>query len=102
MRISANKNQVTVDALSLNGQYILALLKNALKEKSTLSVERAEQCVFTFASSSFPQDEESKLKAASVFDVLRFFLANSVAKEANAIFVGGLFAYDLDLNPYLI
>ncbi|MCW1000648.1 hypothetical protein OJ918_12200, partial [Streptococcus anginosus] len=40
LRISANKNQVTVDALSLNGQYILALLKNALKEKSTLSVER--------------------------------------------------------------
>lgn len=95
LRISANKNQVTVDALSLNGQYILALLKNALKEKSTLSVERAEQCVFTFASSSFPQDEESKLKAASVFDVLRFFLANSAAKEANAVFVGGLFAYDL-------
>ncbi|NBL92168.1 anthranilate synthase component 1 [Proteus sp. G2675] len=95
LRISANKNQVTVDALSLNGQHILALLKNALKEKSTLSIERAEQCVFTFASSSFPQDEESKLKAASVFDVLRFFLANSAAKEANAIFVGGLFAYDL-------
>lgn len=34
LRISANKNQVTVDALSLNGQYILALLKNALKEKA--------------------------------------------------------------------
>lgn len=95
LRISAVKNQVTIDALSVNGQALFSALKIALKEKAVLMQESDKQCVFTFSAPAQDIDEESKLKSASVFDALRFFLANKDTKDANAIFVGGLFAYDL-------
>ncbi|MEQ4794630.1 anthranilate synthase component I, partial [Klebsiella variicola subsp. variicola] len=87
--------QVTIDALSVNGQALLPALKIALKEKADLTLESDKQCVFTFASPSQEIDEESKLKSASIFDALRFFLGDKETKDANFIFVGGLFAYDL-------
>lgn len=95
LRISAVKNQVTIDALSINGQALLPILKIALKEKAILNFDTPSQCVFTFSAPNQDIDEESKLKSASVFDVLRFFLGNSAEKERDALFLGGLFAYDL-------
>ncbi|QAV24529.1 anthranilate synthase component 1 [Proteus hauseri] len=95
LRISALKNQVTIDALTVNGQALLPGIKIALKEQATLISETVQQCVFTFSATQQNIDEESKLKSASVFDALRFFLSNSNANDAQFIFVGGLFAYDL-------
>ncbi|MBN6176280.1 anthranilate synthase component I, partial [Escherichia coli] len=40
LHINANKNQVTVNTLTKNNQYILGLLNYPLKAKRTLSVER--------------------------------------------------------------
>ncbi|MEQ4923506.1 anthranilate synthase component 1 [Proteus hauseri] len=95
LRISALKNQVTIDALTANGQALLPAIKIALKEQATLTSESAQQCIFTFSAAKQDIDEESKLKSASVFDALRFFLGNSNAKDAHFVFIGGLFAYDL-------
>ncbi|RZH69805.1 anthranilate synthase component I, partial [Staphylococcus aureus] len=39
LRISAVKNQVTIDTLSVNGQALLPALKIALKEKAFLTQE---------------------------------------------------------------
>lgn len=95
LRISALKNQVTVEALSANGQALLSVLKTALKGKASLTLETAKQCIFAFSAPEQEIDEESKLKSNSVFDPLRFFLMDNETKDSHFIFLGGLFAYDL-------
>lgn len=95
LRISAVKNAVTIDALSTNGQALLPVLKSALKEKATLSVDTKKQCVFTFLPPNQLLDEESKLASATVFDALRCFLMQRLTPESQYLLLGGLFAYDL-------
>ncbi|AOM40114.1 anthranilate synthase component 1 [Xenorhabdus hominickii] len=95
MRIIANERQVTFEALTENGRNLLPILTHLLSEKAELSVEshviRAQ-----FPATEHNLDEDSRLKLDSVFDALRALTAlASFSESPDAIFVGGLFSYDL-------
>ncbi len=96
LRISALGNCVTVQALSDNGRALLPLLDEALPAEIK-NESRPDGRVLTFTTTHDQQDEDSRLRALSVFDALRVIpqLVNSPADEREAVFVGGLFAYDL-------
>ncbi|CDL80643.1 anthranilate synthase component 1 [Xenorhabdus szentirmaii] len=95
MRITANGRQVTFEALTGNGQNLLPVLADLLSEKARLEVEsriiRAQ-----FPTTEHNLDEDNRLKSNSVFDALRALTTlSSFSKSPDAIFVGGLFSYDL-------
>ncbi|WP_394547240.1 anthranilate synthase component 1 [Pantoea ananatis] len=96
LRISALGNHVTFQALSDNGRALLTLLDDALPS-DILNEPRPDGRVLTFPAPQDQQDEDSRLRALSVFDALRLIpqLVNSPSEEREAVFVGGLFAYDL-------
>lgn len=96
LRISALGNRVTFQALSDNGRALLTLLDDALPS-DILNEPRPDGRVLTFPAPQDQQDEDSRLRALSVFDALRLIpqLVNSPSEEREAVFVGGLFAYDL-------
>ena len=96
LRISALGNRVTFQALSDNGRALLPLLDDALPS-DILNEPRPDGRVLTFPAPQDQQDEDSRLRALSVFDALRLIpqLVNSPSEEREAVFVGGLFAYDL-------
>ncbi|WP_340616934.1 anthranilate synthase component 1 [Xenorhabdus entomophaga] len=95
MRITANKRQVTFEALTKNGQNLLPILADLLSEKARLSVE-SQTIRAKFPATEQNLDEDSRLKSDSVFDALRALAAlASFSESPEAIFVGGLFAYDL-------
>ena len=96
LRISALGNVVTVQAMSANGKSVLPLLCDQLPSAAQTTIA-PDQLIITFSSASSLQDEDSRLKSASVFDVLRLIptlLAQS-DQQRHALFLGGLFAYDL-------
>ncbi|PHM74176.1 anthranilate synthase component I [Xenorhabdus kozodoii] len=95
MRITANGHQITFEALTKNGQNLLPILADLLSDKAQLDVEpqvmRAQ-----FPAIEHNLDEDSRLKSDSVFDALRTLTTlGSFSTSPDAIFVGGLFAYDL-------
>lgn len=96
LRISALGQQVTVQALSENGRALLPMLDAALPD-DVINTVRPDGRELTFIENTAVQDEDSRLKATSVFDVLRLIphLVNSPEEERQAMFLGGLFAYDL-------
>lgn len=96
LRISALGNRVTLQALSDNGRALLPLLDDALPSE-IINEPRPDGRVLTFTPVQDQQDEDSRLRALSVFDALRLIpqLVNSPSEEREAVFVGGLFAYDL-------
>ena len=105
LRISALGNVVTLQALSENGRALLPLLDEALPPEVRIAV-RPEGRELHFTPVEGLHDEDSRLKALSVFDALRLIphLVNSPAEEREAMLLGGLFAYDLvagfeDLPP---
>ncbi|ETS30641.1 anthranilate synthase component I [Photorhabdus temperata] len=104
LRISANSNQVTFDALTENGRDLLPILVK--KFPSNVQSEMTHdslQLIFPPINHTMI-DEDSRLKAISVFDALRALLSLaelpsqyelSSQDNAEAIFIGGLFSYDL-------
>ncbi|NHB86702.1 anthranilate synthase component 1 [Photorhabdus tasmaniensis] len=104
LRICANGNQVTFEALSENGRNLLPVLIKKLP--SNVQSEMAHdslQLIFPPINHNMI-DEDSRLKAISVFDALRALLSLAELpsqyelpsqNNAEAIFVGGLFSYDL-------
>ncbi|MDC9596228.1 anthranilate synthase component 1 [Xenorhabdus anantnagensis] len=95
MRITANERQVTFEALTKNGQNLLPILADLLTEKAQLNVE-SQVIRAQFPVTEHNLDEDSRLKSDSVFDALRALTDLAAFSESpDAIFVGGLFAYDL-------
>ncbi|MDC9603808.1 anthranilate synthase component 1 [Xenorhabdus griffiniae] len=95
MRITANGRQVTFEALTENGQNLIPILTNLLSGKAQLDVEPKVMRA-RFPAIEHHLDEDSRLKSDSVFDALRALAAlASFSENPDAIFVGGLFAYDL-------
>ena len=96
LRISARDKTVTIQALSANGRALLPLLDAALP----LSVQnnvRPDGRELVFPEHNDILDEDSNLRALSVFDALRLIphLVNTPEDEREAMLLGGLFAYDL-------
>ncbi|OCG60332.1 anthranilate synthase component I [Gilliamella sp. Nev5-1] len=98
LRISAINNEVTVKALTKNGEKLLPLLQKNFLDKLD-NIQLNEQTLkLVFPTINNMQDEDSRLKSLSVFDVLRTLLTivdNTEQYGQDAIFVGGLFCYDL-------
>jgi anthranilate synthase component I len=98
LTISALNNEVIFQALTNNGQKLLPLLQHAFPD-SVIKIQLDKNNLkFVFPPVDSLQDEDSRLKSLSIFDALRTLL-NIVNIPSNAcsdaIFVGGLFAYDL-------
>ncbi|WVD64404.1 anthranilate synthase component 1 [Utexia brackfieldae] len=100
LRLTALSNQVTIEALTENGKSLLTLIEKTL-DKSIISARQANQLKLTYPVNSEILDEDSRLKNQSIFDALRMILslvdipANT---DKDALFLGGLFAYDLVYN----
>ncbi|AMO49708.1 anthranilate synthase, component I [Kosakonia oryzendophytica] len=96
LRITALGDTVTIKALTVNGAALLPLLDAALPTgvENTVSVDGRE---LRFPPVSTLLDEDARLCSLSVFDALRLLqdLLVVPANEREAMFFGGLFAYDL-------
>lgn len=100
IRIVCQHHQVTLEALTTNGITLLNRLSQRIdQEFSSLS----NQLILTFPTTDPLLDEESRLKQPSSFDALRLIQNSFEAEDDSelnklAIFIGGLFAYDLVAN----
>ncbi|OCG28343.1 anthranilate synthase component I [Gilliamella sp. wkB108] len=98
LRITAINTEVTIDALTTNGQKLLPLLQEAFTDKVLNLHIDDDQLKLVFPLINNMQDEDSRLKSVSVFDALRTLLNIVNIPEhysQDALFVGGLFSYDL-------
>lgn len=96
LRITALGDTVTIEALTQNGASLLPLLDAALPAGVENTV-RADARVLRFPPVSPLLDEDARLCSLSVFDAFRLLqgLVEVPADEREAMFFGGLFAYDL-------
>ncbi|MCW2485059.1 anthranilate synthase component 1 [Candidatus Symbiopectobacterium sp. NZEC127] len=96
LRITALGQQVSIQALTANGATLLPLLDQLLPADIDVAV-RPNGRELTFPAVDTLQDEDARLRSLSVFDALRLLqtLVTSPADEREAMFFGGLFAYDL-------
>ena len=98
LRISAINTKVTIEALTTNGEKLLPLLQQAVDDKVVKTFANAQTLTLVFPDIDHLQDEDSRLKSLSVFDALRTLLTVVNVPEnssPDAVFVGGLFCYDL-------
>lgn len=96
LRIECMGNTINCTALTDNGLAVLPVIKTALKGKVSLSeVDKGVKIVLPAPTDNL--DEDNRLKATSVFDVLRCLTTalTPLRKDENAIFLGGVFAYDV-------
>lgn len=105
LRITALGDTVTIQALSANGAALLELLDGALPS-GIANQRQPNGRILTFPAVSTLLDEDARLCSLSVFDAFRLLqeLVTVPANEREAMFFGGLFAYDLvagfeDLPP---
>ncbi len=105
LRITALGDTVTIQALSANGAALLELLDGALPS-GIANQRQPNGRILTFPAVSSLLDEDARLCSLSVFDAFRLLqeLVTVPANEREAMFFGGLFAYDLvagfeDLPP---
>lgn len=95
VKIVCHRHSVTCNALTENGHPVLKLLNVKLTDFVTEFTPN--KLLLSFPAPNPELDEDSKLKAPSVFDVLRT-LQQSITPlrdDPNAVFIGGTFAYDL-------
>lgn len=95
VRLTCRGRQVVAEALNPNGDAVLSLLQTRLPATVDKQVQ-VGLLALTFPAIDGKQDEDSRLKALSVLDSLRCLLQNiHVEPDQDALFLGGLFAYDL-------
>ncbi|MDJ1656329.1 anthranilate synthase component I, partial [Raoultella sp. Ech2A] len=96
LRITALGDTVTIQALSSNGASLLDLLDNALPA-GIENLRQPNGRTLTFPPVSALLDEDARLCSLSVFDAFRLLqeLVTVPHDEREAMFFGGLFAYDL-------
>ncbi len=96
LRITALGQQVTLQALTLNGTALLSHLDAVIPDSVHIEVHPNSR-ILHFPHNTQLQDEDSRLKAVSVFDSLRLLLklVDVPDTEREGMLLGGLFAYDL-------
>ena len=96
LRITALGDTVTIQALSANGAALLELLDGALPS-GIANQRQPNGRILTFPAVSSLLDEDARLCSLSVFDAFRLLqeLVSVPDNEREAMFFGGLFAYDL-------
>lgn len=103
LRITALGDTVTIEALTDNGASLLPLLDAALPAGVENTAQPGNRKL-RFPAVSPLLDEDARLCSLSVFDAFRLLQnpVNVPAEEREAMFFGGLFAYDWwrDLKRY--
>lgn len=96
LRITALGDTVTLQALTENGASLLPLLDAALPA-GVENTRQPDGRVLRFPAVSSLLDEDARLCSLSVFDAFRLLqtLVTVPQAEREAMFFGGLFAYDL-------
>ncbi len=96
VRIVCRGKVVTLEALSDNGHSVLAHLQTQVAEGIKVDFNNAT-LTLTYAEQETVLDEDSRLRQQSPFDALRFIREsfNLDGHPDNALFLGGIFAYDL-------
>lgn len=96
LKLICNEQTVTCISQSENGKSLLPLIQCSLPQECKSQLE-SNSLQVTFEKPDENIDEDNRLKAASVFDVLRILQTQitPLRDHPNAIFVGGTFAYDL-------
>jgi len=97
LKIVCRGSVVTVQGLSSNGYAILPLLYQYFSERVSGVAKNETSVTIDFPDVDKNLDEDSRLTATSVFDVLRFFTQqmNAIREHKHAVFLAGAFAYDL-------
>ena len=100
VRITCYGQDVTLHALTDNGAALLSILSEQVASDVKAQQTEAHTLTLTFPHADETLDEDSRLRQTSTFDALRmvqhsFDLAGL---DKHAIFLGGLFAYDLVAN----
>ena len=99
LRIECKEHEVLISTLSKNGSALLPFLRELLQAyiHSDDSKHSATDITLVFSPPKTDLDEDSRLKQPSVFDVLRKIQSSlkALRKHPHAIFLGGVFAYDL-------
>jgi anthranilate synthase component 1 len=96
IRFECNGNKIICQALTSNGESVLPLLEH--NGIDGLSSQRTDSCVVLTCAPAKPGlDEDARLKSVSVFDALRLIVKqiSPIRAHAHAVFLGGVFAYDL-------
>ncbi|PMH46617.1 anthranilate synthase component I [Vibrio sp. 10N.286.49.B3] len=99
VRIICYGHEVTFQALTDNGRQLLAHLAMNIRDDVTMTYT-PDNLALTFTAPNDLLDEDSRLREASSFDALRLVQHSFdlEGKDRHAIFLGGLFAYDLVAN----
>lgn len=99
MRIECRGHKVMLRANSENGEALLARLKQNLNTEFITTQSNTELEV-EFAEQDVNLDEDSRIRQPSSFDMLRIVKKSfdSDKHDPMALFIGGLFAYDLVAN----
>lgn len=97
IRFECNGNQIDCRAMSSNGQAVLTVLADAVPAGVSATRVAPNRLQLLCEAAHDNVDEDSRLKSASVFDVLRVVTqaVSPIRQHPHAIFLGGVFAYDL-------
>ena len=94
-RLVCNGLDVAIEALNDNGESLLECLQTALPADVKKSRQN-KTLKLAFPAVNSAQDEDSRLKALSVFDTLRTLLLQLHCQQGKeSLFLGGIFSYDL-------
>jgi anthranilate synthase component 1 len=99
VRIHCFDKDVTLEALTVNGERLLQTLAQSLPS-SLITLSSQTLLTLHFPEINQDLDEDSRLRELSSFDALRFIQNHFdvTGLPSNALFLGGLFAYDLVAN----
>ncbi|WP_375750201.1 anthranilate synthase component 1 [Vibrio sp. HN007] len=99
IRIVCRGHDVELEALTKNGEHALKRIESHVSENIKTSSEQAKLKIH-FTQPDINLDEDSRLREASSFDALRLIQHSFdiQGKDKFALFMGGLFAYDLVAN----
>ncbi|MBD1577065.1 anthranilate synthase component 1 [Vibrio sp. S11_S32] len=101
VRIECRGHNVVMTAKTENGQQLLKAVKQNINQANNVLTKACEsQLELTFSTLNELLDEDTRLREASSFDALRLVQHSFdiEGKDKHAIFIGGLFAYDLVAN----
>ncbi len=97
LKVVCQGQRVTCTALTQNGNALIDFLKCECAHHICPPSEDVSELNLAFDRATLDMDEESRLKAPSVFDVLRKLVhgITPLRTHPHAVFVAGIFAYDL-------
>lgn len=95
VKITCHHLSVTMQALTDNGQHLLAFIEHKLPAEVSVTPE-SDKLLLTFPEPDRNSDEDTRLKSLSPVDALRSII-NQVTVHSplnEALFLGGAFSYD--------